>query len=285
MRKAFIRSIRAELEHDPQMVVFLGDISVAGFLTPQDQLVERVYNCGILEQAMLSFAAGASANGLYPVVQTIVPFIVERGFEQIKLDFCAQKNPGLIVGVGGGLEYAKLGYTHHTLWDTAILQNLEGLLLFTPTLGPAEVEHVLPVLARRRSLAYVRLTEDYGKGLHDGSFDVGSLVRIVGDPSRPRARARVICGSFPGMRDFLFMSDLDVFAYSYPNLAPANVAELAAYREIDVLEMATGPILAPLLASLLPRARVTCTHQQPRFFRDYGDTAAAEFIRSNWTSR
>lgn len=281
MRKAFIRSIRAELARDPKMVVFLGDISVAGFLTSEDQLVDRVYNCGILEQAMISFAAGCSANGLYPVVQTIVPFIVERAFEQIKLDFCAQKNSGLIVGVGGGLEYAKLGYTHHTLWDTAILHNLEGLLLCTPTLGAAEVETVLPLLARQRRLAYVRLTEDYGKGVSSGPYEIGALVRLTGDASRPRSAAKVICGSFPGLPAMISDPDVDVFAYSYPNLDPVNIEELASYSAVSTVEMATMPLLAPRLSSLL-RMHVRSMHQQARFFRDYGESAAEEFLRNNW---
>ena len=135
MRKAFVQLTRKRLGRPNNLIVLLGDISVAGFFGENGELLPGVHNCGILEQSMLSFGAGASHEGLYPIIQTIIPFLVERAFEQIKLDFCAQNNKGLLVGVGGGLEYSKLGYTHQTLWDTSILSNLEGIVICTPTLG------------------------------------------------------------------------------------------------------------------------------------------------------
>ena len=161
MRKAFIQYTRERLKRQNDLIVLLGDISVAGFFGEDGELLPGVHNCGILEQSMLSFAAGASHGGLYPIVQTITPFIVERAFEQIKLDFCAQDNKGLLVGVGGGLEYSKLGYTHQTLWDTSLLSNLEGIVICTPTLGDAEVGAAMKHFIDNRILAYLRLTKEY----------------------------------------------------------------------------------------------------------------------------
>ena len=280
MRKAFIQAMRAELATNPSLAVFLGDISVAGFLEPNEELIAGVYNCGILEQSMVSFAAGCSAKGMYPVVQTIIPFIVERAFEQIKLDFCAQRNAGLIVGVGGGLEYSKLGYTHHTLWDTAVLSNLENLVLFTPTIGAKEVGAILPLFVRSRMLAYARLTECYLKNDYSGPFDVATLMKIK--QGRVQSRATVYCGAFPGIQSLVGETDSDVFAYSFPNVLPANLSLLSSYASLDVWEFGTSPILAMALRRALPQVEIRGFCQRPRFFREYGAEEAQAFISSNW---
>jgi Transketolase, pyrimidine binding domain len=280
MRKAFIQTVRAELALDSSLAVFLGDISVAGFLGPSDELIRGVYNCGILEQAMVSFAAGCSVGGLYPVVQTIVPFVVERAFEQIKLDFCAQCNAGLIVGVGGGLEYSKLGYTHHTLWDTALLSNLEGLTLFTPTIGAPEVSAMLRYLIRSRKLAYARLTECYLESGYTGAYDFGELIKIK--HSANRSTALLLCGAFPGIQTIVDEAAVDVFAYSFPNIVPTNLSMLESYKQVDVWEFGTASILVDLLSKAMPRVVFRGFAQQTRFFRSYGADEARDFIASNW---
>jgi hypothetical protein len=281
MRKAFIKTVRSELDRDQALMVFLGDISVAGFLSPEDKLIDRVFNCGILEQAMTSFAAGCASAGFYPIVQTIIPFLVERAFEQIKLDFCAQRHRGLIVGVGGGLEYSKLGSTHHTLWDTALLSNLEGLTLFTPTVGAAEVETILRSFISERELAYARLTELYLTASCDEPYRVAHLNKLKsGD--RNCTTATVLCGAFPGIQKTYNAATGDVYAYSYPNRAPLNVAVLAAYSEVRVWEFGTAPMLRRAIAAALPGVAVSGFHQSPAFFRSYGSGDALDFIESNW---
>ena len=117
MRKQFVRTTEDVMAKDERLVVLLGDIGVFGFRSAFEQFPARIYNIGICEQAMTSLAAGLSKEGLVPVVHSIAPFVVERCFEQIKVDFCYQKLGGNIVSVGGSYDYAALGCTHHCPGD------------------------------------------------------------------------------------------------------------------------------------------------------------------------
>ena len=72
---------------DPRLVVLVGDIS-HGILQPFAKTCpDRYYNIGICEPSIVNMAAGLNKVGLIPVVHTIAPFITERAYEQIKLDF------------------------------------------------------------------------------------------------------------------------------------------------------------------------------------------------------
>jgi len=117
---------------DEKLVVVVGDIS-HGILQPfAKKYIDRYYNIGICEPAMMSLGAGLSKSGLTPVIHTIAPFILERSFEQLKLDFCYQQISGNIVTVGSAFDYANLGSTHHCYSDFALIKALPFAAGYVP---------------------------------------------------------------------------------------------------------------------------------------------------------
>jgi len=117
---------------DKNIVVLVGDIG-HGMLRPYAEACsDRYYNIGILEPTMLTIGAGLAASGLCPVMHTITPFMIERGFEQLKLDFCYHQLPGNIVTVGSAFDYSNLGCTHHCYGDFALLKTLPGTEICFP---------------------------------------------------------------------------------------------------------------------------------------------------------
>ena len=87
MRKQFNKTITDIFLKDKKAVMLLGDIGVFAFRHLFKKYPKRLYNIGILEQSMISIAAGISNEGFNPIVHTIAPFIVNRAFEQLKIDF------------------------------------------------------------------------------------------------------------------------------------------------------------------------------------------------------
>jgi transketolase len=132
MRKQFASTLYEMMKTDENICVLLGDIGVFGFRKCFEEFPTRTYNIGILEQSMISLAAGLSKTDLIPVVHTITPFIVERALEQIKVDFGYQKLNGNFISVGNSYDYAGLGCTHHCPGDIAILSSIPGIQLVAP---------------------------------------------------------------------------------------------------------------------------------------------------------
>ncbi len=132
MRQQFADTMLTVGIEDPNLIVLVGDISHFILQPFAKACPGRFYNIGICEPTILSMAAGMSKIGFHPVVHTIAPFLIERGFEQIKLDFSYQQLSGNIVTVGSAFDYANLGCTHHCYGDFALLKTLPGVQIVYP---------------------------------------------------------------------------------------------------------------------------------------------------------
>ena len=119
IRQQFADTVLEIGSRDKKLVVLVADIS-HGIMQPfAKKCPGRYYNIGICEPSIVNMAAGLSKSGLNPVVHTIAPFITERAFEQIKLDFDYQKENLNLISVGGSFDYSKLGCTHHCYTDVS----------------------------------------------------------------------------------------------------------------------------------------------------------------------
>src|SRR6059058_2862695 len=124
MRSVFAETASALLGEDPLTAVVLAEISADLFAKSAAHFPSRVINVGIREQLMISVAGGLALTGMRPVVHTFAPFLVERPFEQVKLDLNHQGAGAVLVGAGGSYDYASAGRTHMSPADVALLDTL-----------------------------------------------------------------------------------------------------------------------------------------------------------------
>ena len=177
MRKQFVKTVEEIIEKDKKTVLLLGDIGVFGFRNSFKSFPERVFNVGILEQAMTSFAAGLSKEGFYPILHSIAPFIVERCFEQLKVDIGYQKFPINIVSVGASYDYAALGCTHHCPGDISLMLTIPEMNIIVPG-SDNDFDKLMRYTYNIGKPNYFRLTEK-GHSIEklDISFGKGNIVK------------------------------------------------------------------------------------------------------------
>lgn len=190
MRAAFVRTVTKLLDENPKVVLLLGDISVHAFKEARDKHPLRVLNVGINEQAMVGMAAGLARAGMYPIVHTIAPFLVERAFEQLKIDFGYQGLAGCFVSVGASYDYATMGCSHHCPGDVALMLTIPGMKSWVPS-NTEGVDAMLRNAPYEIGPVYIRLSDDVasdrGRSIECDQSDllnvlviaVGPLVRLA----------------------------------------------------------------------------------------------------------
>jgi transketolase len=154
MRKRFYDVATAALDSDPRLALVLAEIGVGEL--PRHA---RVFNVGIREQLLIGVAAGLALEGLRPVVHSYTPFVVERPYEQIKLDLGHQDVGAVLVSTGGSYDAARAGRTHQAPEDVPLLAALPGWTIHVPG-HPDEAERQLRRAFLRDDRIYIRLSEE-----------------------------------------------------------------------------------------------------------------------------
>ncbi|MCR6488201.1 transketolase [Amycolatopsis sp. OK19-0408] len=167
MRETFLATTERILDADPDVAVVLADISAAQLAGAARRHPDRVINVGIREQLLVSTGAGLALAGLRPIVHTFPSFLVERGFEQIKLDFSHQDVGGVLVSYGASYDMTTAGRTHQSPGDVALIDSLPGWTVHVPG-HPEEARRLLLESIPGDGRVYLRLSAQENAESHLG---------------------------------------------------------------------------------------------------------------------
>ena len=132
MRRSFGKIITELADNDEKIYVIVGDIGYRVFDDFREKHPDRFINMGICEQSMIGVSAGMALEGLNPWVYTITPFLIERPFEQIKLDIDQQNVNVKLVGYA---DYHSLGPTHAELNGKKLMKLFKNITSYFPEDG------------------------------------------------------------------------------------------------------------------------------------------------------
>ncbi|MEU7587943.1 transketolase [Micromonospora sp. NPDC049230] len=159
MRNAFIDTTTTLLDEDPRTALVVADISASQFAPAGHRHPDRVLNVGIREQLMIGVAGGLALTGLRPIVHSYATFLVDRAYEQIKLDLDHQGVGAVLVSIGASYDGSAEGRTHQSPADVALFDSLgDGWTVRVPG-HPDEVAPLLRHAATGDDPIYLRLSE------------------------------------------------------------------------------------------------------------------------------
>jgi len=156
MRREFGKVLSDLIEKDKKVHLIILDTGFKIF----DKIIKEnpmnYHNFGVTEQASIGVASGMALEGLRPYLYAITPFILERPFEQIKLDLVEQNARVKLIGFW---HYPKDGPTHKTK-DVKGLCEILGIKLYEPRDTKETREMVLEDYYKKDGPAFFNLKKD-----------------------------------------------------------------------------------------------------------------------------
>ena len=156
MRRRFGEVISRLADEDDKIIVIVADIGYRVFDEFREKHPNRFINMGICEQSIIGAASGMALEGLKPWVYTITPFLIERPFEQVKLDIDQQN---VNVNLVGFADYPFLGPTHTELDAKKMMQLFKNIKSFFPKDGNEAEKNILQA-HERQGPSFISLKSD-----------------------------------------------------------------------------------------------------------------------------
>lgn len=142
---------------------------------------QRFFNLGIMEQNLMTVAAGMSLAGKHPFVATFGAFASMRACEQVRTDICYQGTNVKIMATHSGLSFGQAGTTHHCLEDISIMRTFAGMTVIVPA-DSFETAQVVRALVDYPGPAYIRLGRGFEFPAYDNDqfeFKIGKANTVV----------------------------------------------------------------------------------------------------------
>jgi transketolase len=153
MRQIFGQTLMRIAEKDERVVLLTGDVEqeMNDF---KSAFPNRFHNLGMCEQTITSMAAGMAIDGLRPIIYSITPFVIERPYEQVKIDIDEQNLPVMLIGFS---DYPTHGPTHRPLNPERLSTVFKNVQSYFPTTAALAEKAMLDAyLISRPAMIYLR---------------------------------------------------------------------------------------------------------------------------------
>jgi len=155
-REAFGKALVELGRENKDVVAVDADLSKSTFTHLfAKEFPERFISCGIAEANMVGVAAGLAAHGKIPFAASFSCFVLNKGFEQLRVAVAYPNANVKIVGTHSGLSIGEDGPSQMSVEEISLTCSLPGFVVLAPAdevaaraLVRAAAEHVGPVFIR-----------------------------------------------------------------------------------------------------------------------------------------
>lgn len=177
MRATFFKTLEKLYKTNKDIFILTADLGYKLFDNFRLTCPERFYDIGVAEANMIGVAAGLSLTNKNVYCYSIIPFLVMRAYEQIRVDIAYHNLNVKLIGVGGGFTYGLEGMTHFGLEDFALMRSLPNMSIVVPA-DPLEAEVLANISSEYLGPLYIRLGRTGEPIIHDKtpSLEIGKAM-------------------------------------------------------------------------------------------------------------
>src|SRR5882672_11669040 len=132
-REAFGKALLELGRQNKDIVVLDADLSKSTYTHFfAKEFPDRFFECGIAEANMVSIGAGLASAGKIPFVSSFSVFVINKGFEQLRVNAAY---PGVnlkVVGTHSGISIGEDGPSQMSIEDLSLARSLPGFLVISP---------------------------------------------------------------------------------------------------------------------------------------------------------
>jgi transketolase len=169
-REAFGDALLRIGESNTDVVAIDGDVATS-VMTAEfgKRFPDRYFQFGIAESNFIGAASGLAMAGKIPFAASFACFIAGR-FETIRMSVGYNRSNVRIVGTHVGVGIGPDGHSQMGLEDAALMRTIPNMAVIQPASG-IETERAVDYLVEHRGPAYLRLTRQKLREIHDESFE------------------------------------------------------------------------------------------------------------------
>src|SRR5271154_3352298 len=132
-REAFGKALVELGTANPDVVVLDADLSKSTYTAEfGKKFPDRFFECGIAEANMVAIGAGLASSGKIPFVSSFSTFVINKGFEQLRVT-AAYPNINLkVVGTHSGISIGEDGPSQMSVEDLSLACSLPGFSVISP---------------------------------------------------------------------------------------------------------------------------------------------------------
>jgi transketolase len=132
-REAFGKTLAELGRENPDVVVCDADLSKSTYTHLfAKEFPERFFSCGIAEANMVALGAGLAAAGKTAFVSSFSAFVLNKGFEQLRVTVAYPGVPLKVVGTHSGISIGEDGPSQMSIEDLSLACSLPGFAVLSP---------------------------------------------------------------------------------------------------------------------------------------------------------
>jgi transketolase len=180
-REAFGKTLAKLGAENPDIVVCDADLSKSTYthLFAKD-FPNRFFECGIAEANMVSIGAGLASSGKIPFVSSFSVFVMNKGFEQLRVNAAYPHINLKVVGTHSGISIGEDGPSQMSVEDISLACSLPGFTVLSPS-DEVATSALVRAMAEMQGPVFLRAGRMKAPTIYqpDQTFTVGKAIELI----------------------------------------------------------------------------------------------------------
>jgi len=180
-REAFGRTLVELGRENKDVVVVDADLSKSTMTTYfAKEFPDRFFSCGIAEANMVGVGAGLAMAGKIPFVASFSVFVINKGFEQLRIGAAYGRSNLKVVGTHSGISIGEDGPSQMSVEEIGLACSLAGFVVIAPA-DENSTKALVRAAAAYDGPVFIRTGRPKAPVIYgaDQKFEIGKAIEIV----------------------------------------------------------------------------------------------------------